>query len=288
MRDEDWKIIQILYQNLNLTKAADIVCLSQPALTKRLQQIEEELGVKVVNRSTKGLTFTPQGAYLVQQAEKILALVQETKHNVVEMWDGQSGTIRIGSAASFAREQLPSLLKEYKEHYADVEFDINVSLSGNVVKMVQNSEVHVGFMKGDYPFTEGMVKVSSEQGYLFFDRPIEIEELPNMGRVDHNRDKFTVQVIDSWWYDLFDHPPVICMNVNNKETSLEMIKNGLGYGIFFETDQTPIYPQLFVKKMEYRNGTPLTRNTWMMYRSASGEVPLVANFISFIREKMER
>jgi DNA-binding transcriptional LysR family regulator len=67
MEDRDWLILQELYRMKNITKAAQELYMSQPALTSRLQHIEREFNVRIVTRSTKGIRFTPEGEYLVKK-----------------------------------------------------------------------------------------------------------------------------------------------------------------------------------------------------------------------------
>ncbi len=66
MEYRDWYILQTLYQEQNITKTAETLYLSQPALTKRLRQIEKEFGVQIVQRGSRGVHFTPQGEYLAK------------------------------------------------------------------------------------------------------------------------------------------------------------------------------------------------------------------------------
>ena len=63
MNDIDWKLISTLYDNPNITRTADILYTTQPTVSKRLQQIEEEFGVQIVIRSSKGVSFTPEGEF---------------------------------------------------------------------------------------------------------------------------------------------------------------------------------------------------------------------------------
>jgi DNA-binding transcriptional LysR family regulator len=70
MRDQDWAIISKLHSEKNITRTADLVFMTQPTLTKRIQQIEEELGIALVTRSSKGVVFTPEGEYVAKKAEK--------------------------------------------------------------------------------------------------------------------------------------------------------------------------------------------------------------------------
>ncbi len=79
MREEDFKIILTLYKVKSLSKAAQELYISQPTLTKNLKNLESELGVNLVNRSNKGISFTAAGEYFAAQAKKILGIIDETR-----------------------------------------------------------------------------------------------------------------------------------------------------------------------------------------------------------------
>jgi len=96
MDDRDWLILQVLYREKNITKAAKELFISQPALTHRLQQMEKEFHVQIVNRGRRGVQFTPQGEYLVKCAEEMLLTLQKIKENVLNMDDQLTGTLRLG------------------------------------------------------------------------------------------------------------------------------------------------------------------------------------------------
>ncbi len=68
MKDSDWEILYALYKKPNITKVANMLFMTQPSLTKRLQQMEKEFDVTIVDRTPKGLVFTKEGTYLAKQA----------------------------------------------------------------------------------------------------------------------------------------------------------------------------------------------------------------------------
>ena len=84
MEDRDWLILQILHEQKNITRTAQALFISQPALTARLRQIEEEFGAKIVHRTTKGVHFSPKGEYLAKESATILARLREIKDQVMK------------------------------------------------------------------------------------------------------------------------------------------------------------------------------------------------------------
>ena len=64
MEDRDWLIIKVLNEQKNITKTAQALFISQPYLTTRIRHIEDEFGVKMIYRGSRGVHFTPEGDYL--------------------------------------------------------------------------------------------------------------------------------------------------------------------------------------------------------------------------------
>ena len=79
MEDWDWRILQVLHEQKNITKTAQALFMSQPALTARLQHIEKEFGIKIVVRTSKGVQFTPQGEYLARSSEEVLQKIRDIR-----------------------------------------------------------------------------------------------------------------------------------------------------------------------------------------------------------------
>ena len=85
MDEQDWIILKVLFEKKNITKTAESLYISQPSLTKKIQQIEKEYHVEMVIRGTKGVHFTPQGEYIAQCADEMLNRLQQIKDTLLNM-----------------------------------------------------------------------------------------------------------------------------------------------------------------------------------------------------------
>lgn len=282
MKDEDWTILQTLYETSNLTKASNLLFISQPALTKRLQQIEQEFDAVLAIRSTKGLIFTPQGEYLAQKAREYITLLQKTKQRMAAMRLGNLGDLKIGAPNSYARFSLPPILKRYGSLYQRVNFTVTVMHSTEIVRLVQNGAVHIGFVRGDHEHEEEQCRITSDDAWVFTNRPVRLEDLPKLQFIQHIKDPATLRLIHKWWYDHFDQPPHEDIEVGDVDTCREMVANGLGFGIFF-SDYMPTSPDLYKLPMLNGDGSSVKRNTWMVYKKELYHDVLIQNFVDFIR-----
>jgi DNA-binding transcriptional LysR family regulator len=286
MDESSWKIVVELKRTANITRAADHLFMSQPNLSKKLQAIESELGVRLVVRTTKGVSFTPEGEYVAREAAEVLNRFGEIRQNLLRIGDGRAGTIKLGMTNAFARYTLPARLKEYKTAYPEVEFDVVTDISSRIVERLQNDEIHVGFIRGDLEGDFLRTLISADQACLVNRDEIRLEDLPKTPQISYLSDPFALRLLDGWWHDRFSRPPLIGMRANHGETCLEMVANGLGYGIFLSPHFLAHSADLFCLPLHYTDGRPFGRNSWMIWTTEFSTVPLVEYFLKFMKAEI--
>ena len=126
-------------QELNMTRAAQKLLVSQPALSRQIADLEDELGVKLFNRQPRHLTLTPAGQYLYEQAKEILTLASKTKSNL-QSSAVISGDLTIAAGESFAMQRLMNIVSNIIQDYPTV-------------------KIHI--LSGDYEFAERRLNTGS-------------------------------------------------------------------------------------------------------------------------------
>lgn len=281
MEDRDWELLKALYEQKSITKTAQILFTSQPALTARLQQIEKEFNTKIVNRSSKGVQFTPQGEYLAISAIELLQKIQRIREQTGNLGDAISGTLRLGASSYFTMYSLPPLLKQFKQQYPLVEFKVLTSWSREVYSRVHNQEAHIGFVSSDYNWTESRQQLFEETIHVASAEEILLENLPSLPRIDYQSDGLIKAMIDNWWQENFSLPPHLIMEVDKLATCKEMVRHGLGYAIMPNRILRDM-PQLRKIRLEHKDGQPVLRKSWMIYHQESLELKALAAFVHFV------
>jgi DNA-binding transcriptional LysR family regulator len=284
MTDLDWRILVTLYQRKNVTETASLLFMTQPTLTKRLQKIENELGITVALRNKKGVFFTPEGEYAASQAMKIAELLKETKKGISAITGKTQKLIRIGATNAFSRFFLPAILQKIKEVDKTMEFEITTDYSNKISKLVEQNELDIGFIFGDIPFNGNRHHLGVNHAVLVCSKPFTLEDLPNMNRIDYSKDTFTQQLIDSWWWEHFNTPPRIAMVATNGDTCREMVVNGLGYAIFTVEEFIKDDSRLYKIPMTNLDGSPFIRDMWLIYKTDYAKNKLVYNFVNTIKK----
>lgn len=112
----------------NISKAAKRLYLSQPTLTKQIQDLENELGVTLFERGKRKTTLTDEGFYLYKKAQEILELEEKTRLAFKHEEDNISGDISIACGESYAMNLIIKGIVETRKKYKDITFSF---YSGN-------------------------------------------------------------------------------------------------------------------------------------------------------------
>lgn len=281
MDDKDWVILKTIAEEKNITKSAERLYITQPALTYRLKNLEKEFGAKLLTRSPSGVHLTHQGEFLFTYAKEMLLKLQETKERIKNMENKVQGTLRLGVSAIFAYYNLPPILKSFMEQYPNVEIALKTGLSAKIHRMLQKEEVSIAIIRGDYLWSEEKSLLREEPICLVSHEPIEMRDLPHKPQVSYMTDSSLKPLVDEWWRDSFDRPALITMDVDSMDTCRQMVIHGLGWAILPETGLGK-HNELYKRNLTWRNGNPLTRRTWIMYQTSSIELSAVRAFVEFI------
>ncbi|RYL94386.1 LysR family transcriptional regulator [Sporolactobacillus sp. THM7-4] len=281
MDDRDWLILKTLYEKKNMTKTAQKLYTSQPTLSHRLQEIEKEFGVKIVNRGRRGVQFTSQGEYLAEMSEKILNLIRSAREHVADMSDEVVGTLAIGVTDSFTHHRLPMLLKRFKDQYPKVEFKVVTHRSREILQRVYHQEVHLGIIRGDYHWNGERRLLLSEKMCVISIHSLNMKDLPKLPRIDYRTDYALRVTIDDWWAKTYAEPPRVSIEVDKADTCKEMVMNGLGYAVVPSLIINP-EDHLHVIDLMDSTGKPVLRRTWLIYYKEMTDLKVVRAFADFV------
>lgn len=288
LKASDYEFLIALYQSKNITQAAQTLFLSQPALTKRLRQIEQELGAIIVNRNVKGVQFTPEGEYVVRYAEQCISEYKEMKMALHGLQTQKDSTISIVSARTLAHELLPDLFSSFLKEYPQTHLILHAVGSGESAQLVHNGQADIAFVCGEQPWNFQRVQIRTEVMTLLSHKPIRLSELPFMSRIDTSFSVNSQRLISNWWKNTFDVPPRISMIVPSVPTCVAMVSRGLGYSILMDRMAYRNAPQLYQSILKDRQNEAIQRSDYMIYLPGTGLHSPAREFIAFSREYFAR
>jgi DNA-binding transcriptional LysR family regulator len=131
-----------------LTRAAERLHLSQPALSGQLKALEETLGINLFERSSSGMTLTPGGRSLLVEAERILAAIQQLKQTAQHLQGRPAGRLSIGTVLDPATLRLGDFLTRSIESYPLIDIDLHQLFSGAALAGVREGSLDASFFFG--------------------------------------------------------------------------------------------------------------------------------------------
>lgn len=284
MKDSDWEILYELYKNPNMTKVANLLYMTQPSLTKRLQHMESEFQIAIVNRTPKGLEFTQEGEFLAKQAEQYLNFIKDTKAKLEEFKECSESVITIGASYTYSKYTLTDILVQYTAEHPNIRFNVINEQSNILFRKMLDDSIDVGFIRGDYEGAVNQKLIGRNPAYLVTKEPVDIEELPKMQRISYKTNDRTKELLENWWENRFHTETPSGMEVGYIDCAWQLINRGLGYTCCFLPDNFENEYDLCLTPLENEDGSQVIRKTWFIYSKNKRMTSVLEEFINYIEQ----
>ena len=133
----------------NFTRAAQTVGIAQPALTVAIQKLEQEVGLKLINRADKNFLLTAEGVVLYKLATQLLSQAKQIELELEELKDLERGTIRFGVPAMMGSYYFPKILTEFKQKYPKIKIHLVDQGTVALEKKLLDSELDLALIRSD-------------------------------------------------------------------------------------------------------------------------------------------
>ena len=133
----------------NFTRAAQAVGIAQPALTVAIQKLEQEVGLKLINRADKNSLLTAEGEVLYKLATQLLSQAKQVELELEELKELERGTIRFGVSAMMGSYYFPKILTKFQQKYPKIKIHLVDQGTAALEKMLLNSELDLALVRGD-------------------------------------------------------------------------------------------------------------------------------------------
>jgi DNA-binding transcriptional LysR family regulator len=151
----DLRLLVRVAEANSVTGGAEAIHISVPAASTRIKNLEENIGAKLLFRSSQGVTLTPPGQAFVHHARLVLGQIEHLRSDLQEYAKGIKGHLRVWASATAMGEFLPPVLQTYLRQHPDVNVDLRERLSHDIVRSVGEGKVDVGIVSG-YERTEAL------------------------------------------------------------------------------------------------------------------------------------
>lgn len=297
MADRRLQVFYTVAKQLSFTKAADILYMTQPAVTFQVKQLEEHFNTRLFERSHGKISLTLAGDLVLGYAERILALTSEMEARVGELTGQVTGPLMIGASTTIAEYQLPRILGEFKERFPQVQAQLTVANSETIAAKVADHALDVGLIEAPSHnphlttlacCEDELVMICAPNNALANRSSVDAREIAEQPYVSREHGSGTREVVDGFFRDNGVNPDDlhIEMELGSREAIKGAVEAGLGVAIMSASTVTK----------EIQLGTlvavplspRLTRELSMVYAPEKFRSKLLDAFISFVESKFQQ
>lgn len=149
MSDRRLQVFHTVAGVLSFTRAAEILHMTQPAVTHQIRQLEEEFNARLFDRSNNKISLTDAGIRVLKYASRIIALYDEMQNSVKALTGDRAGLVTIGASTTIAEYMLPGLLGDFRLRFPEVQIRLRVANTDAVVAMVADNSIDLGVVEGE-------------------------------------------------------------------------------------------------------------------------------------------
>ena len=231
-------------EELNITKAAEKLCMSQPPLSSQMKALEEELDTVLFIRGKRHLQLTESGKLLYRHAKEILSLVNKTSEEIRAMGKGMRGKIAIGLVEGSAPIIAASWIETFLSSYSNVEFSVVDGNSDELIAKLRSGLIDMAVITSPCDNTLlNSFKVGQEKMTAFMskDNPlaglpgntIDLSMLKDRPLIIPSREAMN-RMITKWFKEIHAEPHIVCRMDNYLDVAALAGRN-IGISIFPKT-----------------------------------------------------
>ncbi len=138
-------------RRLHFRKAAEALAIAQPALSRQIAQLEADLGVRLLTRSSRRVELTPAGAALLERIEPVLSALMRVPADTRAVAAGRVGRLRVAFTGLAMATVLPDILRRFHRGFPGVSLELNESPTSRQLAALQAGEIDCGFFHPDAP-----------------------------------------------------------------------------------------------------------------------------------------
>jgi DNA-binding transcriptional LysR family regulator len=199
------KVFFTVANRLSFTKAATELFITQPAVSKHIQELEEQYKIKLFDRNGTKISLTAGGKLLQKQAKNIFEIYREIDFEMGRLINHQQGTLRLGASTTISQYVLPPLLARFHQKMQDIKVNLLNGNTEQIENALLNKEIEIGIVEGQSkhksirysPFLKDeLVLVCNSKNPLVSKEGITKEDLKTIRFVMREQGSGTLEVIE--------------------------------------------------------------------------------------------
>jgi DNA-binding transcriptional LysR family regulator len=157
MSEQELLVFKAVAETKNITLASRQLHISQPAVSLQIQNIENQYGAKLFNRSNKGVTLTRAGVILYDYVCRMLDMMLNVKQAISEISDDHRGEVKIGATLTIGEYVIPNILACLFKMRPDIDFKVSISNTETITQDIIERKFWIGLVEGPVPENKDLI-----------------------------------------------------------------------------------------------------------------------------------
>ena len=145
------RIIKAIAAENSFTKAAEVLFISQPSLSKQVKILENRLGILLINRESNKISLTEGGKLFLRYSERVLSLCEESCRALNDLKNGDRGSLTVGASQTIGTYLMPRILVLFAQQYPQINLNIQVDSTRFIINNVINGDIDIALVGGNIP-----------------------------------------------------------------------------------------------------------------------------------------
>lgn len=185
MFDYRLKVFHTVASRLSFTRASEELNISQPAVTKHIKEIENQLNTKLFDRKGTSIQLTHSGTVLYEYAEKIRNIYRDLEFEIHQLNQEHKGKLIIGASTTVAQYILPEILAKFHSYYRDIKIELLTYNTETISTLLKEGKIDLGIIEGesqssyfDYEvFKADEIVLVSKANHLLVNKTLNLKDL---------------------------------------------------------------------------------------------------------------
>jgi DNA-binding transcriptional LysR family regulator len=261
----------------SVSRAAEALFLTQPALTARIQGLERDLGAELFTRTSRGMKLTEAGEAFLPYAVRALGSLTDGRMQVNALERGGAGRLAIGAAPAVSTYVLPTLLKRFAQSHPRVSVSVRTGHSEEMLDLVLREQVDVGLVRSLHhrdivstPLYEDRLILVVEPGHRFAEEGrIRLAEIAGEQLILFDRTSSYHELTNAFFRRAGIAPAGV-MELDNIDAAKKMVEQGFGVALLPHTSVTDELDDGRLAEVVLRDAEPVRREIVAVRRRDAG------------------
>lgn len=293
--DQQLLVFVTVVEKENFSRAAEVLHMTQPAVSQYIQTLERTMGIKLLERSNKFVRLNKAGQIVYHHAKEILGLYHKMQGLVDDLTNNASGELAIGASYTFGEYVLPHIIANLSKQYPLIQPAITIGNTHEIEELVYNRTIDLGIVEGEIKNKKLQIEVIAEDFmFIIVSASHPLAKRKNLKLSDLEKETWIIREKGSGtreaaegMFAKFQFFPKKIMEFGSTQIIKESVEAGLGISLL---SQRVIHKEMSLRKLHILEiqGFPIIRNFFLITPLSEFQTKATELFFHILRNESGR